>query len=83
MMFQEFWASRRALSRSLRSFGRHGALSRDVSGILGVTVRSLMMFEEFWGVTVRSLTMFEVFWAVTVRSLMMFDAFGASRCALS
>ena len=47
MMFEEFWASRRAPSRCLRSFGRHGGLSHDVSGAVGVAVRSLMMFEEF------------------------------------
>ena len=29
-----------------KSFGRHGALSHDLWGVLGVTVRSLMMFEE-------------------------------------
>ena len=48
MMFEECWASRCALSRCLRSFGRHGALSHDVWGVLGVTVRSFLMFEEFW-----------------------------------
>ena len=47
MMFEEFWASRCAVSWCLRSFGRHGALSHDVSGVLGVTVRCLVMFEEF------------------------------------
>ena len=45
MMFEEFWASRCDLSWCLRSFGRHGALSHDVGGVLGVTARSLMMFD--------------------------------------
>ena len=41
MMLEEFWC--------LRSFGRHDALSHDAGGMLGVTARSLMMFEEiFW-----------------------------------
>ena len=47
MMFAEFWASRCAVSWCLRSFGRHGALSDDVRGVLAVTERSLRMFEEF------------------------------------
>ena len=42
---------------------RHGALSHGVCGVLGVTARSFMMFEEYFGVTVRSLMMFEEFWA--------------------
>ena len=36
--------SQGALSHDVRSFGRHGALSHDVCGVLGVTVRSIMMF---------------------------------------
>ena len=48
MMFEEFWASWCALSCSLKSFGRHGALSHDVEGVLGVTVHSLMILGEFW-----------------------------------
>ena len=62
MMLKEFWASRCALSGFLKSIGRHGALSHDLWGALGVTVRSLMIAEEFWGVTVRSLMTFEEFW---------------------
>ena len=73
-MFEEFWASQRAVSWCLRSFGRHVALSHDVSGVLGVTVRSLMTFEEFrasrcaFSCCLRSL-------GDTVRSLMMFEEF--------
>ena len=58
-MFEEFWASRCALSRCLRSFGRHGALSHDVKGVLGVTARSRGALSHdvvgVLGVTVRSL----------------------------
>ena len=44
MMLEEVGASPCALSCCLGSFERHGALSHDGCGVLGVKVRSLLVF---------------------------------------
>ena len=38
----------RSLMMFVEASASRCALSHEVSGVLGVTVRSLMMFDEFW-----------------------------------